>query len=109
MPLCVVKGVFGGAGVDGALTSAEREELVRLRRECRRPREDVEILKRATAFFVTLKGERLDVQTWPARAMARRSWNTSPGTTAPGCTARSATRHAEFEEQDKMEVRVTAS
>jgi transposase len=42
-----------GTRVDGALTSAEREELVRLRRECRRLREDVEILKRATAFFVT--------------------------------------------------------
>ena len=34
------------------LTSAEREELAALRRENRRLREDVEILKRATAFFV---------------------------------------------------------
>ena len=33
------------------LTSAEREELTRLRRENRRLTEDVEILKRATAFF----------------------------------------------------------
>jgi transposase len=33
------------------LTSAEREELARLRRENRRLREDVEILERATAFF----------------------------------------------------------
>ena len=33
------------------LTSAEREELTRLRRENRSLREDVEILKRATAFF----------------------------------------------------------
>ena len=33
------------------LTSGEREELARLRRENRRLREDVEILKRATAFF----------------------------------------------------------
>ena len=33
------------------LTSAEREELAQLRRENRRLREDVEILKRATAFF----------------------------------------------------------
>jgi transposase len=41
-----------GIRVDGALTSVEREELVRLRRECRRLREEVEILKRATAFFV---------------------------------------------------------
>ncbi len=40
-----------GTHVDGGLTSVEREELVRLRRECRRLREDVEILKRATAFF----------------------------------------------------------
>jgi transposase len=40
-----------GTRVDGGLTSAERQELVELRRECRRLREDVEILKRATAFF----------------------------------------------------------
>jgi transposase len=40
-----------GARGDG-LTSAEREELAALRRENRRLREDVEILKRATAFFV---------------------------------------------------------
>ena len=33
------------------VTSAEREELSRLRRENRRLREDVEVLKRATAFF----------------------------------------------------------
>ncbi len=33
------------------LTSAEREELTRLRRENRRLSEDVEILKRDTAFF----------------------------------------------------------
>ena len=37
---------------DGGLTSAERQELSALRRENRRLREDVEILKRATAFFV---------------------------------------------------------
>jgi transposase len=42
-----------GTRVDGSLTSAERAELVELRRECRRLREDVEILKRATAFFAT--------------------------------------------------------
>ena len=40
-----------GARVDGGLTTAEREELNQLRREARRLREDVEILKRATAFF----------------------------------------------------------
>jgi transposase len=39
-----------GAGSDG-LTSDEREELTALRRENRRLREDVESLKRATAFF----------------------------------------------------------
>ena len=36
---------------DGGLTSDERAELARLRRENRRLREDVDILKRATAFF----------------------------------------------------------
>lgn len=39
---------------DGArpgLISEERDELAQLRRENRRLREDVEILKRATAFF----------------------------------------------------------
>ena len=33
------------------LTTAEREELTQQRRENRRLAEDVEILKRATAFF----------------------------------------------------------
>ena len=33
------------------LTTGERAELTRLRRENRSLREDVEILKRATAFF----------------------------------------------------------
>jgi transposase len=36
---------------DDGLTSTEREELAALRRDNRRLREDVEILKRATAFF----------------------------------------------------------
>ena len=40
------------AGQRDGLTTAEREELAQLRRENRRLREDVEILKRATAFFV---------------------------------------------------------
>jgi transposase len=35
------------------LTSSERQELSALRRENQRLRQDVEILKRATAFFVT--------------------------------------------------------
>ena len=37
---------------DGGLTTAEQEELNRLRRDNRRLQEDVDILKRATAFFV---------------------------------------------------------
>ncbi|WP_344294930.1 transposase, partial [Actinopolymorpha rutila] len=40
-----------GDRVDGGLTSVEREELAQLRRDNRRLKEDVEILKRATAFF----------------------------------------------------------
>ena len=40
-----------GTRVDGGLTSDERAELVELRRENRRLAQDVEILKRATAFF----------------------------------------------------------
>jgi len=40
-----------GTRSDG-LTSSEKEELAALRRENRRLKEDVEILKRATAFFV---------------------------------------------------------
>ena len=40
-----------GTREDGGLTSSERKELAQLRAENRRLREDVEILKRATAFF----------------------------------------------------------
>lgn len=36
---------------DDGLTSAEKAELSQLRHENRRLREDVEVLKRATAFF----------------------------------------------------------
>ena len=39
------------AGRRDGLTTTEREELSQLRRENRRLREDVEMLKRATAFF----------------------------------------------------------
>jgi transposase len=39
-----------GTRTDG-LTGSERDELAQLRRENRRLREDVDILKRATAFF----------------------------------------------------------
>jgi transposase len=41
-----------GTRNDG-LTSADRRELAELRRENRRLREDVEILKRVTAIFAT--------------------------------------------------------
>jgi len=47
---------------DGGLTSSERQELAELRRENRRLREDVDILKRATAFFALRRpGELLPV------------------------------------------------
>jgi transposase len=47
-----VKQAERDAGTRGdGLTSSEREELAALRRDNRRLREDVEILKRATAFF----------------------------------------------------------
>jgi transposase len=39
------------AGERQGLTTEERQELSQLRRENRRLREDVEILRRATAFF----------------------------------------------------------
>src|SRR3954471_7705317 len=39
------------AGERDGLTGGEREELARLRQENRRLREDVDILRRATAFF----------------------------------------------------------
>ena len=66
-----------------------------LRRENRRLREDVEILKRATAFFplaesfcASLKRECLDHQPWLTRAAARQAtMDTSPGSTARACTA----------------------
>jgi transposase len=43
-------------GQRDGLTSSEREEFAALRRENRRLREDVDILKRATAFFVRETG-----------------------------------------------------
>jgi hypothetical protein len=43
-----------GTRQDGGLTSAERQKLAALRRENRRLREDVGILKRATAFFASM-------------------------------------------------------
>ncbi|MER6417027.1 transposase [Streptomyces humidus] len=41
-----------GEGESGELTSAEREELKRLRKENREQQQTIEILKKATAFFV---------------------------------------------------------
>ncbi|MCH0543171.1 transposase [Streptomyces sp. MUM 203J] len=41
-----------GEGAPGELTSVEREELRRLRRENREQQQMIEILKKATAFFV---------------------------------------------------------
>jgi transposase len=43
--------VDAGKGPAGALTSAEREELVRLRRDVKRLEMEREILKKAAAFF----------------------------------------------------------
>jgi transposase len=40
-----------GQGPAGALTTAEREELVRLRRQVRELEQTVEVLGKATAFF----------------------------------------------------------
>ncbi len=41
-----------GQGKPGVLTTAEREELTRLRKENRELRMDCDILKKAAAFFV---------------------------------------------------------
>lgn len=41
-----------GEGTPGELTSAEREELRQLRRQNREQQQTIEILKKATAFFV---------------------------------------------------------
>ncbi|MFE5084338.1 transposase [Streptomyces mirabilis] len=41
-----------GEGTPGELSSAEREEIKRLRRENREQQQTIEILKKATAFFV---------------------------------------------------------
>ncbi len=45
-----------GRGSDGALSSGEREELRRLRRENTRLRMERDILKKATAFFAKESG-----------------------------------------------------
>ena len=43
--------IDAGRGAAGALTTAEREELTRLRRENKQLQLEREILKKATAFF----------------------------------------------------------
>jgi transposase-like protein len=43
--------IDGGRGRPGALTTDEREEFTRLRREVRTRRMERDILKKATAFF----------------------------------------------------------
>jgi transposase len=43
--------IDAGEGAPGALTTAERAELVALRREAKQLRMEREILKKATAFF----------------------------------------------------------
>ena len=43
--------IDAGRGPDGALSTAEKEELRKLRREVRQLREDKEILLKAAAFF----------------------------------------------------------
>jgi transposase len=44
--------VDAGGGGKGALTTTEREELMQLRRENKHLRQERDILKKATAFFV---------------------------------------------------------
>src|SRR5512143_99299 len=48
--------VDAGRGRPGALTTEEREELVRLRRDVKRLQMERDILKKATAFFAKEQG-----------------------------------------------------
>lgn len=48
-------GVDRGEGPAGVLTTAEREELVRLRRTVREQEQTIEVLGKATAFFARQK------------------------------------------------------
>ncbi len=51
--------IDAGRGAPGALTSDEREEWARLRREVRRLRMERDILKKATGFFAKENARRL--------------------------------------------------
>ena len=54
--LWVKQAARDGGKADGGLTTAEREELTRLRRENRRLKEEREILSKAAAWFATESG-----------------------------------------------------
>jgi transposase len=54
--LWVKQAARDGGKADGDLTTAEREELTRLRRENRRLKEEREILSKAAAWFATESG-----------------------------------------------------
>ena len=54
--LWVKQGARDAGKGDGGLTSAEREELTRLRRENRKLKEEREILSKAAAWFATESG-----------------------------------------------------
>ncbi|MFI1386333.1 transposase [Embleya sp. NPDC020886] len=61
-------------GERNGTTSAEREELTRLRRENTRLRQDVEVLKRATAFFASMPKLRTSAGWWCKSGSRRRGW-----------------------------------
>lgn len=48
--------VDGGQGPAGALTTSEKEELARLRKEVRVLKQERDILKKAAAFFAKVNG-----------------------------------------------------
>ena len=77
------------AGERDGLTSSGREELAALRRENRRLREDVDILKRATAFFAKETRRRPNT---PNSASTLGSRSTSPTPAAPGNVAPTRTQ-----------------
>ncbi|MFF7183401.1 transposase [Streptomyces sp. NPDC008121] len=63
-----------GEGPAGALATAEREELVRLRRKVREQEQAVEVLGKATAFFANRKTK----QSRATRSSTRRRRPRSP-------------------------------